>query len=407
MSIFIDRRLNDRRKSAVNRQRFMQRYKEHLRRAVSDIVAKRSIRDLEGGGQVKIPIKDISEPAFRHGPGGDREIVHPGNRTFAPGDRIARPEEGEGRGTGEGAGEGEALDGFAFTLSREEFLELFLDDLELPRLMKTVFGSLKDKRSQPAGFTRTGSPRNLHIVRSLKQSLARRIASRGAASALDADTAAPHPIHNEPGALRRRGRVPFIDEIDLRYRHRVKVPQPISQAVMFCLMDVSGSMTEDKKDLAKRFYALLYLFLTRKYEKVDLIFVRHTDDAAEVDEEEFFHGTHSGGTVVLSALELMKEIIDERYPPSAWNIYGAQASDGDAFGADPEKSRGFLEKDLLPLSRYYAYIDIPTEGLEQTSTLWQAYQRVEQPHFAMKRVSRRSDIYPVFRELFRKEAAPA
>ncbi len=394
MSTFIDRRLNDRRKSAVNRQRFIERYKEHLRRAVSDIVAKRSIRDLESGGEVRIPAKDISEPAFRHGQGGDREMVHPGNRTFAPGDRLPRPEDGDGDGSGSGAGEGEAIDSFAFTLSREEFLHLFLDDLELPRMARTVLGNIKDYRSRPAGFTRTGSPRNLHIVRSLKQSLARRMAARGALSGLE-----------RPAGVTPR-RVPFLDDIDLRYRHRVKVPVPVSQAVMFCLMDVSGSMTEDKKDLAKRFFALLYLFLTRKYEKVDLVFVRHTDDASEVDEEEFFHGNYSGGTVVLSALELMKEIIDERYPPSLWNIYGAQASDGDAFGADPEKSRGFLEKELLPPSRYFAYIDIPTEGLEQTSTLWQAYQRIEQPHFAMKRVSKRTDIYPVFRELFRKETAP-
>ncbi|HKO87201.1 MAG TPA: YeaH/YhbH family protein [Burkholderiales bacterium] len=388
MSTFIDRRLNDRRKGAVNRQRFIQRYKDHLRRAVGDIVSKRSIRDLEGGGQVKIPIKDISEPSFRHGAGGDREIVHPGNRSFSPGDRLPRPEDQQGQGSGSGAGEGEAMDNFSFSLSREEFMQLFLDDLELPRLERNVFGSIKDRRNQNAGFTRSGSPRNLHIVRSLKQSLARRIATRG----MVLDKNAPPK------------RSPFIDEIDLRYRHRIKIPQPISQAVMFCLMDVSGSMTDDKKDLAKRFYSLLYLFLTRKYEKVDIVFVRHTDDASEVTEEEFFHGNYSGGTVVLSALELMKEIVDERYPSAAWNIYGAQASDGDAFGADPEKSRGYLEKELLPLTRYFAYIDIPTEGLEQTSTLWTAYERVALPHFAMKRVSNRADIYPVFRELFRKEA---
>jgi len=393
MSIFIDRRLNDRRKSAVNRQRFINRYKDHLRRAVSDIVAKRSIRELEGGGQVHIPVKDISDPTFRHGMGGDREIVHPGNRTFNQGDRLPRPEdEGQGDGTGQEGGEGEMTDGFAFTLSREEFLQLFLDDLELPRMARTVLGNIKEYKTQNAGFTRSGSPRNLHVVRSLKQSLARRIASKNAVAALEDEE-------------KKARRVPFIDEVDLRYRLRVKVPQPTSQAVMFCLMDVSGSMTEEKKDLAKRFFSLLYLFLTRKYEKVDLVFVRHTDDASEVNEEEFFHGNYSGGTVVLSALELMQQIIEARYPPSLWNIYGAQASDGDAFGADPEKSRGYLEKELLPLVRYFAYIDIPTEGLEQTSTLWTSYQRIELPHFAMKRVARRGDIYPVFRELFRKEAA--
>jgi len=396
MSTFIDRRLNDRRKSAVNRQRFVQRYKDHLRRAVSDIVAGRSIRDLERGGEVKIPVKDIAEPAFRHGVGGDREMVHPGNRTFSPGDRIARPEEdGGGQGRGNQAGSGDAVDSFVFTLSREEFMELFLDDLELPRLARTVLGDMRQAKNQPAGFTRSGSPRNLHVVRSLKASLARRIAAKqGARAALE----------NGASARPRRGRVPFIDEVDLRYRHRIRVPQPVSQAVMFCLMDVSGSMGEEKKDLAKRFFALLYLFLTRKYEKVDLIFVRHTDDAAEVDEEEFFRGTHTGGTVVMSALQLMKEIIDARYSPSLWNIYAAQASDGDAFGADPEKSRGFLEKELLPLSRYYAYIDIPSGGFPASSPLWQAYQRISLPHFALKRVSSRADIYPVFRELFKREA---
>jgi uncharacterized sporulation protein YeaH/YhbH (DUF444 family) len=400
MSTFIDRRLNDRRKSAVNRQRFVARYKDHLRRAVSDIAAGRSIRDLERGGQVKVPIKDISEPSFRHGPGGDREVVHPGNRTFAPGDRIPRPEEEGGGGRGNEAGEGDGTDGFMFTLSREEFMELFLDDLELPRLAKTVLGDLRRTRLQNAGFTRSGSPRNLHVVRSLKQSLARRIAARNAAK-----TAALAPA--APGVPMRRGRVPFLDEVDLRYRYRVKVPQPLSQAVMFCLMDVSGSMDEEKKDIAKRFFTLLYLFLTRKYEKVDIVFIRHTDDAQEVEEQEFFHGQQTGGTFVVSALQLMKKIVDERYPPTLWNIYGAQASDGDAFGADPEKSRGFLEKELLPVSRYYAYIDIPGAGLASMSPLWQAYQRIAQPHFALKRVSDRADIYPVFRELFRREAGVA
>jgi uncharacterized sporulation protein YeaH/YhbH (DUF444 family) len=381
MSMLIDRRLNDRRKSAVNRQRFMRRYKEQVRRAVDEAVANRSIRDLERGDNVRVPVKEIAEPAFRHGAGGDREYVLPGNRRFKPGDRIERPQGGEGRGRGNQGGEGDGVDSFAFTLSREEFMELFLDDLELPRLERNVAGGISQWRTRPAGFTRTGAPRNLHVVRSLKQSLARRIALRAAS-----------------------GRVPFLDEIDLRYRHRIQVPQPISQAVMFCLMDVSGSMDERKKDLAKRFFMLLYLFLTRKYEKVDLVFVRHTDDAQEVDEEEFFRGRQTGGTVVMSALELMKNIVETRYSPSQWNIYAAQASDGDAFGADPERSRGFLEREILPLTRYFAYVEVPEQEETRPSSLWLAYQRLSAPQFAMKQVMARSEIYPVFRELFRKEA---
>jgi len=205
-------------------------------------------------------------------------------------------------------------------------------------------------------------------------------------------------------AMRSRiARIPFVEEVDLRYRHRVKEPQPISRAVMFCLMDVSASMTEDKKDLAKRFFTLLYLFLSRKYEKVELIFIRHTDDAQEVDEDTFFHDTKSGGTVVLSALKLMQEIAVARYPSDSWNIYGAQVSDGDAFGADPEKSRACLVEQLLPLSRYFAYIEVPDQA-DRPSPLTHAYQRIDSDRFAMKSVMARNEVYPVLRELFKREA---
>ncbi len=418
MSNIIDRRLNDRNKNAVNRERFIRRYKEHVKGAVADMVARRSIRDMADGGDVTVPSKDIAEPTFRHGPGGQRETVHPGNRKFNPGDRIERQKDDDA-GSGEGGGGGEGVDGFHFALTREEFLNLFFEDLELPRLERTVLGGLKDRRMQRAGYTTTGAPTNLSIARSLKIAIGRRLAltaplyreigeRRSDLQSLDVDHDQPceteQTLLTEIARLQHRiDRVPFIDPIDLRYRHRVLVPHPISQAVMFCLMDVSASMDEHKKDLAKRFYTLLYLFLTRKYEKVDVVFIRHTEDAQEVDEERFFHDPASGGTVVLSALELMNEIIAERYPVGAWNIYGAQVSDGDAFGADPEKSRGFLEDSILPLARYYAYIEV-AQSDARVSTLSASYRRVSAAHFAMCEVHERREIYPVFRELFRKEA---
>jgi uncharacterized sporulation protein YeaH/YhbH (DUF444 family) len=202
-------------------------------------------------------------------------------------------------------------------------------------------------------------------------------------------------------------RVPFLDELDLRYRNRVAVPAPVARAVMFCLMDVSASMDERKKDLAKRFFTLLYLFLARKYEQVNLVFIRHTDNAEECDEQAFFHDPRTGGTVVCSALELMHEIVEERYSDSSWNIYAAQASDGDAFGSDPAKSVRFLRDFLLPVARYYAYIEIPDENDGRTSTLWAAYQELEgvAQNYAMRRVGGHAEIYPVFRELFGKETA--
>lgn len=415
MSVVIDRRLNDRNKSAVNRERFMRRYKAQIQRAVGDMVAERSIKDMEHGGTVNIPTKDISEPAFRHGSGGDRELVHPGNRKFQKGDQFERPQGGQGKGGGDEGGDGEGEDSFSFVLSRDEFMDLFFDDLELPNMARTAVGEIKEYRLQRAGYTQSGAPTNLSIPRSLRHALGRRIALAGGLKQHLAELEARDrsgltakerkALDLEIEELKRRvKRVPFLDDIDLRYRHRIQVALPRSQAVMFCLMDVSASMDEGKKDLAKRFFTLLYMFLSRKYEKVEVVFVRHTDDAEEVDEERFFHDPKTGGTVVLSALHLMGKIIADRFPHSQWNIYGAQASDGDAFGADPEKSRGYLEETLMPKVRHFAYIETGEEQ-SRLSTLAAAYRRIEVQHFDMAEVHERRDIYPVFRRLFSKTNA--
>lgn len=413
MSVIIDRRPNDRSGSAVNRERFMRRYRAQIRKAVADMVADRSIRDMERGGTVGIPVRDLSEPSFRHGHGGDREYVHPGNRDFQPGDRLPRPSGGDGGGNGDEGGSGDGVDEFSFTLSREEFMQIFFDDLELPRLARTALGEIREHRPQRAGYARHGTPANLAVARSLRNALGRRLALTAGARR-ELARAAGSTDGGEPGntaaadaaariALleRRIARVPFLEEIDLRYRHRTMVAQPVARAVMFCLMDVSASMDQHKKDLAKRFFALLHLFLARKYEHVDVVFIRHTDDAEEVDEEHFFHDRKTGGTVVMSALALMNRIVGERYAQGGWNVYGAQASDGDAFGADPEKSRGFLESTLLPRVRHFAYIEVSDEDAGVT-TLSAAYRRIEAPRFAMREVREARDIWPVFRGLFRR-----
>lgn len=415
----IDRRLNGRNKSAVNRERFVRRYKEHIKRAVKDMVAERNIKDMIQGGEVKVPAKDMAEPEFRYGKGGDWEAVHPGNKEFITGDRIPRPNGGSGSGGPGEPGSGEGVDDFVFTLSREEFLNIFFEDLELPNLMRTTFAETHAKRLVRAGYVKEGTPSNLSVARTMKTALARRIALQGplkadlesARLALDIALRDRRPqteidsLVLEIAELERRlGIVPFLDDVDLRYRHRVPQPAPVARAVMFCLMDVSASMDEYKKDLAKRFFTLLYLFLTRKYEHVELVFIRHTDEAEEVDENTFFYDRRSGGTVVLSALELMKTICAERYPRTDWNIYGAQASDGDAFGADAGKSARFLRAELLPLARYFAYIEVP-DDLMRRSPLWAEYEEIGQAeeNFAMTRVTRANEIYPVFRELFKKE----
>ena len=260
----------------------------------------------------------------------------------------------------------------------------------------------------------------LSISRTLKSSLARRVAlsvkaradledaeerlakAKAAGAPADQIKALEQDVED---CRERLARVPFLDDLDLRYRNRVSVAIPMARAVMFCLMDVSGSMDEGKKDLAKRFFTLLYLFLSRKYEHVDLVFIRHTDNAEEVDEQTFFYDPKSGGTIVLSALELMREIVEKRYPPSAWNVYAAQASDGDSFGADAGKSARFLAEHLLPATRYFAYIEVPDSQEARKSSLWAEYEQKLAPHFVMRRICDRGEIYPVFHDLFKKETA--
>lgn len=419
MSHFIDRRADSKGRSAVNRERFIRRYKQHIKKSVDKTIAERSIKDMAREGKVNIPVKDISEPNFRHQPGhGDVDRVFPGNREFAEGDRIPRPEDGDGEGkNGDQGGQGDSSDSFQFVLSREEFMSLFFDDLELPHLVKSYLGETKLYRTRRAGFTRYGTPGNLAIMRTMKTALARRIALNAALDreeqelvlALEhAGKARSSAVLDEFGLAKevldkRRQAIHFLEHIDLRFRARVVVPDPTVKAVMFCLMDVSASMNEEKKDLAKRFFTLLYLFLTRKYEAVEVVFLRHTDDAEEVDEETFFYDTKSGGTVVLSALKLMDEIIQKRYADGSWNIYGAQASDGDAFGHDPREAAAHLITEILPRTRYFAYIETPDGIGSMPSSLWASYSTISSDAFAMRQVTSRAEIYPVFAGLFRKQ----
>jgi uncharacterized sporulation protein YeaH/YhbH (DUF444 family) len=416
----IDRRLAGKNKSIANRERFLRRVRHYIREAVSDAVRDRSIKDIQNTKSITIPKKDISEPMFRHAPGGRREMVHPGNADYIKGDRIPRPGQGGGSGGGgQASNQGEGEDDFVFELSREEFMQYFFDDLELPRLVKTHLMAVPSWKNLRAGWSTDGTPNNIDVVRSLRSALGRRIAlgaplvnelreRERQLDELKADTndrrAEIKVLEDEIHRLKGRiWRIPFIDPFDLRYVNRVKQPMPSSQAVMFCLMDVSGSMDEQRKDLSKRFFILLYLFLTRNYEKIEVVFIRHHTRAEEVDEDTFFHSTESGGTVVSSALELMKKIVDERYSPAEWNIYGAQASDGDNWTDDSPKCRKLLNEDILTKCRYFAYIQVTPE--EQN--LWLEYAQLADmvQHFAMKKVDDAADIYPVFRELFEKQVA--
>ncbi|OBT13960.1 hypothetical protein A9264_02135 [Vibrio sp. UCD-FRSSP16_10] len=423
MAQFIDRRLNGKNKSTVNRQRFIRRHKQKIKEAVSDAVNRRSITDTETGEDITLPKSDITEPFFHQGKGGLQERVHPGNDQFIRGDKIDRPPGGGGNGgagEGDASADGEGQDEFIFQISKDEYLDILFEDLALPNLEKKQVNKITEWKTHRAGYQTAGIPSNISVVRSLRQSLARRTAmSAGKKRRLnELEQQLSFLSHNEPAIPLQENeikqqiedirdqirRVPFIDTFDLRYKNYEKRPVPSSQAVIFCLMDVSGSMDQATKDIAKRFYVLLYMFLNRTYENVEVVFIRHHTQAKEVDEQEFFYSQETGGTIVSSALKLMDDILKERYPTNQWNIYAAQASDGDNWADDSPRCKKILSEDLLPICQYYSYIEITRRSHQ---TLWHEYEKLgnETDNFAMKNIRTTEDIFPVFRELFQKESS--
>ena len=420
MTRIIDRRQNGKNKSAVNRQKFIRRFRHQIKKAIADAVSERSITDLEKGEKVSIPTKDISEPFFHHGQGGQHERIYPGNKEFHQGDRIARPKGGGKKGQGRNASkDGEGLDDFIFELTREEFLQFFFEDLELPYLIKTKLASISEFSKVRAGHTSTGIPSNINVIRSLRGAMGRRIAARAPYQSrikeLEAELDDLLKRHNETDAIviklrdeisvlkKKIARIPFIDTFDLRFDNRVDIPKPTTQAVMFCIMDISGSMGPEEKDMAKRFFMLLYFFLTKTYKKIQVVFISHHTEANEVDEDTFFYSRETGGTVVSSALDLTRKIIQERYPTSEWNIYAAQASDGDNWGTDSIDCTRIMNEHIMPYVQYYAYIEI-TEDNHQS--LWEEYLNLKDnwDNFVMQRIESIADIYPVFRKLFLKQS---
>ena len=414
----IDRRLNPGGKSLENRQRFLRRAKALVQGAVKKSSQDRDIKDVLEGGEVSISLDGMDEPRLRR-EGGTRDMVLPGNKKFVEGDIL--PRSGDGGGRKSAPGQGDSEDAFRFVLSRDEFVNLFLDDLELPDLAKRKLAEAESEGLQRAGYAISGSPANLSISRTVTRALARRVALRRPrpetiaqleAELADCDEERRAELQAEIEALKAKAkRIPFIDPIDIRYRRFETIPKPVAQAVMFCLMDVSGSMSEHMKDLAKRFYMLLYVFLKRRYRHVEIVFIRHTDRAEEVDEQTFFYGPASGGTLVSSALQAMHEIVRARFRPSDWNIYAAQASDGDNAISDSEPVARILTESILPVCQFFAYLEVgEASGYSfemPDSALWSLYERLRGggAQLSMRKVRDRSEIFPVFHDLFQRRGA--
>lgn len=432
-TIFIDRRKNPKGKNLPNKQRFFNKAKKEIKKAIKDSIKNKKIEDIGNDEKVIIPATDLEEPVFGNDfYSGKKYFVFPGNDRFEEGDIIEKSNDrsGQGQGKNKGSAEGGGEDDFVFVMNRDEFLEFFFEDLELPNLIRKDLKIIENYKLQREGFSNTGPVSNLDIVRSYKSSLGRRIAlKRPKSDELDyyyekLEEAKEKDDKEEVKRLeliieeieRRAKTIPFIDNIDLRYRRYEYKPIYISSAVMFCLMDVSGSMTELKKDYAKRFFLLLYIFLQKFYKKVDIVFIRHTSEAKEVSEDEFFNSKETGGTVVSTALKLTKETIQQRYPSNSWNIYICQASDGDNYHDDNKEVVKYVNE-LLDIVQYYSYVQVDPDE-ERSVSFFSNGNKYSDPdnlfnilneiskirkNIQCKIVFRKNQIWEVFKELFKKE----
>jgi uncharacterized sporulation protein YeaH/YhbH (DUF444 family) len=415
----VDRRNSTKGKSSENRQRLLKRVEGQIKKALPDIVKNTNVKDLTSSKEkVNIPIKGINEPQFTYDKDtGDKKHVHPGNKEYTEGDLIKKPK-GGGQGSGQGKGSNDpstSEDEFTISISREEFLDYFFSDLELPDLVKKHLNSLVDFKQKRAGYSNYGNPSRLNITKSYKNSMARRMALgmyfdkkiKDIEDKLKGNLTDDERIvlEAELDKLKKmKIGVSFMEEVDLQYNNFEQVAIPVTSAVMFCVMDVSGSMGEKEKDISKRFFMLLYMFLTKQYEKIELVFIRHHTSAKEVTEEEFFNSRESGGTVVISALELMAKIIRERYSEN-WNIYAAQASDGDVWDkSDAEDCAKILDLDILNKVQYMIYIEI-CRNIE--GDLWNNYKVLsnKRRNFEIGKINEVSEIWKVFQDFFKKKTA--
>lgn len=429
-SFIIDRRLNSKGKSITNRNKFLKRVEEQIKNNIPNILNNQPIKDINNNGSIKVPIKGIEEPTFVYDNSkGTKHRILPGNPAevkvskFVEGDQIPKPPPSGGKGSGKGKGSNDPSvgeDEFVISISKEEFLNYFFDDLELPDLAKKYLMSEDAKKFKRHGFKTDGPFSSIDMVKSYKNSLARRIGMQVSIEEKlkrlkqelelellknNTDTDRINYLMLEvENTEKQLLSIPYLDDKDLTYKHFEPKPVPNTQAVMFCIMDISGSMGKKEKDIAKRFFTLLYLFLSKQYPSVEIVFIQHHTEAKEVNEETFFNSKENGGTKIKPALELTRKIIQDRFS-SDWNIYVCQASDGDVWDRSDAKASAELLNVMMPLLQYMAYIEISNGFSKIKSDLWKAYKPVAtaHPNLAMKSIKEVNEIWTVFKKLFEKK----
>jgi sporulation protein YhbH len=308
-------------RSIEDRRRHRQLVEKSIKENISDILSEESLVGESGNKKFKIPIKGIKEYQFVYGK--NTKGVGSGTGEEKRGQKIGSSEE-QGKSKGDKAGNGEGEEIYETEITLEELLDYIMEDLELPYIQRKKYSEIITKSSnRRRGYQKHGINPRLAKKKTVMMKIARKQSMK--------------KLLKERGEVANIERVPFREEDLKYYRIRPKVKKESNAAIVF-IMDISASMDNSKKYLARSFFFILSCFIKKKYNNVKMAFVSHTTTAWEVDENEFFHRTESGGTYMSSGLNKALDIISERFPLETWNVYTFYASDGDNWGEDNERT---------------------------------------------------------------------
>lgn len=373
-------------RAAEDRRRHRQLVEDSIKKNLPEILSEEAIIGQSKNRKIKIPIRGLKEYEFIYG--GNRKGVGSGDGSEKRGDRLGSDKTGQAQGKGSGkAGSEEGEDIYETELTIEEIVNYLFEDLHLPYLDRKRLSEVWTEHARKkSGYQRKGIPPRLAKKRSVVEKLKRKQGMKRALA--------------EQGIHKKFVRFPFKED-DIKYYRMHVTKKRESNAVVFCIMDASGSMDQTKKYLARSFYFLMVRFVKLRYVNVDVVFIAHSTVAKEVSETEFFHKVESGGTYMSSGYKLALELIEQRYSPAFWNIYAFHASDGDNWTDDNDKAVQYA-KALCEIANLFGYIEISPGAYE--SSMRRLYTaKIKSPNFAIGRISQKEDVWPMFKDVLKSD----
>ncbi|ADY55445.1 UPF0229 protein yeaH [Syntrophobotulus glycolicus DSM 8271] len=394
MAIFRDLSPIDHDRSVEDRRRHRRLVENSIKKNLADIISEESIIGESKNKKIKIPVRGVKEYEFIYGKNSGG--VGSGDGSEKRGDKIGSARERRQGGDG-GAGNQEGEDIYETEVTIEDVINYLFEDLDLPDLNKAKASEeIRASARKKSGYQRKGIPPRLAKKRSMAEKIKRR---QGLKKALREENPAEDDREGRENAEAER--FPFIEE-DLRYQRMKETVRKKSNAVVFCLMDVSGSMDQTRKYLARSFFFLLCQFIQMKYDGVDVVFIAHTTTAAEVSEREFFHKAESGGTNISSAYAKALEIIEKRYPVEQWNIYAFHVSDGENWEQDNEKAVRYAQE-LCLLCNLFAFAEVLPSAY-YTDTIIKVFRaRIKADHYLTASIQEKEDLWPALKKILKKE----